>query len=84
MRYTPPEEAQFEQAPPAKLQRSQRLVYQSGTNGVKLKPVIIKTGITDGAETEILEGLAEGAPIVTATIASGASHSFQPGPPPQP
>ena len=52
----------------------------------ELKPVIIKTGITDGAETEILEGLAEGAPIVTATIASGASHSFRPpaGPPPQP
>jgi HlyD family secretion protein len=84
LRYTPPEEAQFEQAPPAKLQRSQRLVYQSGTNGAKLKPVIIKTGITDGAETEILEGLAEGAPIVTATIASGARHSFPPGPPPQP
>jgi hypothetical protein len=66
------------------MQRSQRLVYQTGTNGAKLKPVIIKAGITDGAETEILEGLAEGAPIITATIATGASHSMQQGPPPQP
>jgi RND family efflux transporter MFP subunit len=79
LRYTPPEDAQFEQAPPAKMQRSQRLVYQTGTNGAKLKPVIIKAGITDGAETEILEGLAEGAPIVTATIATGASHSMAAG-----
>ena len=29
LRYTPPEDAAFEQAPPAKLQRSQRLVYQT-------------------------------------------------------
>ena len=84
LRFTPPEAADFEQAPPAKLQRSQRLVYQPGADGVKLKPVIVKAGITDGKDTEILEGLAEGAPVITATIAVGAkAHSFPPGPPPQ-
>ena len=84
LRYAPPEGATFEQTPPAKLERSQRLVYASASGGVKLRPVIIKAGITDGVDTEILEGVTEGTPVVTSTLSSSAkSSSFGGGPPPQ-
>ena len=41
------------------LERNQRLVYTPSADGTKLKPVVVKTGITDGVDTEILEGLTE-------------------------
>ena len=85
LRYTPPEGATFEQTPPAKLDRTQRLIYASGSDGVKLRPVIVKAGITDGVDTEILEGVAEGTPVVTSTLSSSArTSSFVGGPPPGP
>ena len=85
LRYTPPEGATFEQTPPAKLERTQRLVYASGSDGVKLRPVIVKAGITNGVDTEILEGVAEGTPVVTSTLSSSAkTSSFGGGPPPGP
>jgi HlyD family secretion protein len=37
-----------------------------------LQPVQIKTGITDGINTEVLEGLSEGDKVVTGTISTGA------------
>ncbi len=84
LRYAPPEGATFEQTPPAKLERSQRLVYASASGGVKLRPVIVKAGITDGVDTEILEGVTEGTPVVTSTLSSSAKSSgFGSGPPPQ-
>ena len=81
LRYTPPDGAQFEGTPPAKLQRNQRLVYQPSADGKKLKPVIVKTGITDGIDTEILDGLTEGNSVATATLAGG-NRNFGGGPPP--
>ena len=83
LRYTPPEGATFEQTPPAKLERNQRLVYTPGTDGIKLKPVIVKTGITDGVDTEILEGITEGARVVTSTLSTSTKSSGFGGPPPQ-
>jgi HlyD family secretion protein len=83
LRYTPPEGATFEQTPPAKLERSQHLVYMAGVGGLKLKPVVIKTGLTDGVDTEVLTGLTEGTPLVTATLSSGAKAGGFGGPPPQ-
>jgi len=82
LRYTPPEGAAFEQARPAKLQRGQRLVYTLGTDGAKLKPVIVRIGLTDGVDTEILEGLAEGSRVVTSTLSSVARSGGFGGPPP--
>jgi len=82
LRYTPPEDAKFEQAQ-EKLQRNQRLVYLKSSDGVRLKPVIVKAGLTDGAETEILEGLTEGTPVVTSTLTDGAAGGFHP-PEPRP
>lgn len=39
----------------------------------KLTPVQIKVGISDGAFTEVVDGIAEGAQVVTAIISSGES-----------
>ncbi len=82
LRYAPPEGAAFEQARPAKLQRGQRLVYTLGTDGAKLKPVIVKIGLTDGVDTEILEGLTEGSRVVTSTLSPLAKSGGFGGPPP--
>jgi len=82
LRYNPPDNAVFEQAAPRKLERSQRLVYSASADGLKLKPVIVKTGITDGVDTEILDGLAEGAPVVTSTLSATVNaRRFGEGPP---
>ncbi len=83
LRYTPPDGATFEQKPPAKMERSQRLIYAPGADRVKLKPLIVKTGITDGVDTEILDGLREGTPVVTSTLAAEAKSSGFGSPPPQ-
>jgi HlyD family secretion protein len=82
LRFTPPEGAPFEQTPPAKLERGQRLVYTVGPSGLKLKPLIVKAGLTDGVDTEVLSGLPEGTPLVTATLSGGAKTSGFGGPPP--
>jgi len=83
LRYTPPDDADYEQTAPAQLERNQRLIYVTGAGGKKLRPVVIKTGITDGADTEVLDGLTDGAPVVTATLATPTSGGFGAPPPPQ-
>lgn len=83
LRFTPPEGASYEQKPPAKLERNQRLAYAPGNDPAKLKPVILKVGITDGVDTEILDGLAEGGSVVTSALATGAKSGGFGGPPPQ-
>ncbi|MFM2082806.1 MAG: Macrolide export protein MacA, partial [Verrucomicrobiota bacterium] len=56
-------------------QPSSRTVYVLVGNGddVKLKPVTIKTGINDGAATEVIEGLNEGDKVVTAAISPNSA-----------
>lgn len=83
LRYTPPDNAAFEQAPPQKLERSQRLVYTTRANGTKLKPLVVKSGITDGADTEVLDGLNDGVPVVTSTLTAAAKSGGFGSPPPQ-
>jgi HlyD family secretion protein len=48
-----------------------------GKNGIRqiLKPAQIKTGITDGISTEVLEGLDEGAKVVVGVISNGEGES---------
>ena len=82
LRYTPPEGVKFEQAPPAKLERNQRLVYLPGSNGTTLKPVIVKVGITDNVDTEILEGITADARVVTSNLSVTAKSGGFGGPPP--
>jgi len=82
LRYNPPDTAVFEQAAPQKLERSQRLVYSVSADGAKLKPTVVKTGVTDGVDTEMLDGLAEGVPVVTSTLSATAKpRRFGEGPP---
>ena len=68
LRFTPPESAKFEQAPPARLERGQRLAYTLNADGSKLKPLILRTGITDGMMTEVLAGVSDGTKVVTAAL----------------
>jgi hypothetical protein len=64
------------------LERNQRLVYTQGADGINLKPVIVKTGLTDGVDTEVLEGLTDGKPLVISTLSSNVKDSGFGGPPP--
>ena len=82
LRYTPPEGTPFEASPPAKLEGDQRLVYTLGSNGGKLRPLILKSGITDGVDTEIVAGISEGTPVITADSSSSAQSGGLPPPPP--
>ena len=41
----------------------------------ELKPVTIRTGITDGIQVEVLEGLTEGEQVVTGMIVQDASQA---------
>jgi HlyD family secretion protein len=56
--------------------QNQHTVYilktDAGGANPTLLPVQIKTGITDGINTEVLEGLSEGDKVVTGTISTGA------------
>ena len=83
LRYTPPDNAAFEQTPPSKLERAQRLIYAAAANGMKLKPLIVKAGITDGTDTEIQDGLSEGTPVVTSNLAVTTKSGGFGSPPPQ-
>jgi len=81
LRFTPPDNAQYDQKPPVKLDRNQRLIYSPGAKPGVLSPVVIKTGITDGADTEVLAGLADGAQVVTSSSTGVPGTGFG-GPPP--
>ena len=82
LRYTPPENAKYDSAPPAKLERSQQLVYALSADGKEFHPTVVKTGVTDGVYTEALEGVADGAQVVTATLAGKqGGGGFGGGPP---
>ena len=79
---SPPDGAVYDGTPPQKLNRNQRLVYGTSADGAKLKPIIIKTGITDGTDTEVTEGLKAGESVVTSTLTAATKGGFG-SPPPQ-
>jgi len=84
LRVSPPESLTFEQPPPARLERNQRLLYSPGSAPGSLRPVVCRLGITDGVETEVLDCLGDGATVVTSITALAAGGGFRPpgGPPP--
>jgi HlyD family secretion protein len=82
LRYAPPEDAQFDGSPPAKLGRGQRLAYALESDGIRLRPLILKVGITDGVNTEVLSGLTDGTRVVISTLAAEAKRRSPPPPPP--
>jgi HlyD family secretion protein len=62
-------------------QGAQRTVYVLPSGGNRPEPRQIKTGISDGIVTEVVEGLKEGNRVVTAELASAAAG---PSPPANP
>jgi HlyD family secretion protein len=62
-----------ERATAGRERKNERTVYV--LSGNRPKPVIIKTGISDGIVTEVLEGLKEGDHVVTAGLTSATSSS---------
>ena len=81
LRFTPPERVKYEEKAPAKLVRNQRLVYLLSADKTALKPVVVKVGISDNLETEVLEGLPEDANVVTASTVVAKKGPFGGGPP---
>src|SRR2546428_1571472 len=61
--------------------RSERTVYVLPTAGGRPRPVQIKTGISDGVVTEVIEGLKEGDRVVTAELASTSPAASPPANP---
>src|SRR6266704_4993622 len=61
--------------------RAERTVYVLPNGGSRPQPVQIKTGISDGVMTEVVEGLKEGDRVVTADLTSTAAA---PSPPANP
>src|SRR5205807_8905969 len=53
--------------------RLERTVYVLASGSSKPTPVTIKTGISDGVTTEVLEGLKEGDRVVTGMTENGAA-----------
>jgi HlyD family secretion protein len=85
LRYSPPDNAKFSSTPPKQLQRAQQLAYQLLPDNRTLAPKIVRVGATDGVNTEITDGLTQGARVVTATLklSAGAQFGQNGGPPPQ-
>jgi HlyD family secretion protein len=80
LRYSPPVDAVYESAKPQQIERTQRLVYVTGSDGHSLRAMVIRTGITDGTRTEVVAGLTDGSAVVTSTrpAAKGKSVSLIP------
>jgi HlyD family secretion protein len=80
----PSDKPKAEQLRPVKLGRNQRLVYSLGSDPVALKPVVVKIGLTDGVDSEVLAGLGDGQPVVTSILAGVRLGGFGGPPPPAP
>ncbi len=62
--------------------RSERTVYVLAAGSARPQPVQIKTGISDGVVTEVLEGLNEGDRVVTADLTALPTSGSTPAPNP--
>ena len=84
LRYTPPDEASFRRPPAAKLARGERLAYTLDNDGARLRPVVLRVGISDGTDTEVLSGVGERTQVVVATLDSDTKKAFGPSSSPTP
>jgi len=67
--------------PGAHERRPERTVYVLPNGASRLRPVQIKTGISDGVMTEVVDGLKEGDRVVTAELTSTTTSSSPPANP---
>src|SRR5213595_3377992 len=65
----------------ASQRRAERTVYVLPNGASRLRPVQIKTGISDGVMTEVVDGLKEGDRVVTAELTSTTTASSPPANP---
>jgi len=84
LRFTPPEGTKFENTGSSapKLARAQRVVYLPGSDTATLRAVIVKIGITNGMDSEVLDGLHEGERVITASTTPTKTSGGFGGPPP--
>lgn len=68
LRFNPPEGTTYASQAPEKIERTERLVYLLEPDGRTLAPAVVKTGITDNVDTEVLSGLKEGERVITTSI----------------
>ena len=61
--------------------RAERTVYVLPSGASRLQPVQVKTGISDGTTTEVIEGLKEGDRVVTSEVTSTAARTSTPANP---
>lgn len=68
LRFAPPEGAKFDEAPTStgKAAPKKRTVYLPVSDGTVLKLRAVRTGVTDGLNSEVLEGLSGGEKVVVA------------------
>jgi HlyD family secretion protein len=75
LRYSPPLRVAFESPPPLRLERAQRLVFEpSAPSDSRLRPHVVRVGISDGVETELLEGGTAGLALVVASALAPQSQ----------
>ena len=68
LRFNPPEGTVYSRKAPEKIERSERLVYQLEPDGRTMAPVVVKIGITDNVDTEVLAGMKEGDRVITTSV----------------
>lgn len=68
LRFSPPEGTKYSRKAPDKIERNERLVYTVEADGQTMVPVVVKVGITDNVDTEVLSGLPAEAGVITASI----------------
>lgn len=84
LRFTPPEKVKYENPEAATLtmgKNTRRIVYMLGNAPGTLKIASIKIGITNGTQTEVIEGLKQGDKVVVASSAASGKTSRRGGPP---
>ncbi len=84
LRFSPPEGIKYTGKTPDKIERNERLAYFLEPDGQTLKPVVVKVGITDEVDTEVLSGLSESDKVITASTAVPKKSIFGGGGPPPP
>lgn len=76
LRFNPPEGTTYSRSGPSKVERNERLIYTLEPGSQTITPVVIKVGITDNVDTEILSGLPDGALVVISSTATPKKGFF--------
>jgi HlyD family secretion protein len=76
LRFSPPEGTTYSRPGPSKVERNERLIYTLEPGSQAITPVVVKVGITDNVDTEIISGLQDGALVVISSTATPKKGLF--------